>query len=77
MLLSFKTELKPNNQQITSFRKHCGVARHAYNFGNAVILEALKLREDDKSLLVLISASRNWLLPVMAKSFLTPKHIDG
>ncbi len=49
MLLSFKTELKPNKQQITSFRKHCGVARHAYNFGNAVILEALRLREDDKS----------------------------
>jgi putative transposase len=49
MLLSFKTELKPNNQQITSFRKHCGVARHAYNFGNAVILEALRLRETDKS----------------------------
>lgn len=49
MLLSFKTELKPNHQQITSFRKHCGVARHAYNFGNAVILEALKLRETDKS----------------------------
>lgn len=49
MLLSFKTELKPNNQQITSFRKHCGVARHAYNFGNAVILEALRLREEDKS----------------------------
>jgi putative transposase len=49
MLLSFKRELKPNNQQITSFRKHCGVARHAYNFGNAVILEALKLREEDKS----------------------------
>jgi len=49
MLLSFKTELKPNNRQITSFRQHCGVARHAYNFGNAVILAALKLRESDKS----------------------------
>jgi putative transposase len=49
MLLSFKTELKPNNQQVTSFRKHCGVARHAYNFGNAVILDVLKLRETDKS----------------------------
>ena len=49
MLLSFKTEIKPNNQQITSFRMHCGVARHAYNFGNAVILDALKLRETDKS----------------------------
>jgi len=33
MLLSFKTELKPNNQQVTRFRQHCGVARHAYNAG--------------------------------------------
>lgn len=50
MLLSFKTELKPNNKQVTLFRQHCGVARHAYNFGNAVILEALKAREADKSI---------------------------
>ncbi|WP_373535634.1 helix-turn-helix domain-containing protein [Microcoleus sp.] len=28
MLLSFKTELKPNNRQVTLFRQHCGVARH-------------------------------------------------
>lgn len=49
MLLSFKTELKPNNKQVTLFRQHCGVARHAYNFGNAVIMEALKLRETDKT----------------------------
>ncbi len=34
MLLSFKTELKPNNRQVTLFRQHCGVVRHAYNFGN-------------------------------------------
>ena len=50
MLLSFKTELKPNNKQVTLFRQHCGVARHAYNFGNAVIIEALKLRETDKTI---------------------------
>jgi putative transposase len=49
MLLSFKTELKPNNRQITLFRQHCGVARHAYNFGNAEILKALEARETDKS----------------------------
>lgn len=49
MLLSFKTELKPNNRQVTLFRQHCGVARHAYNFGNAAIQEALQLRETDKT----------------------------
>ncbi len=49
MLLSFKTELKPNNRQVTLFRQHCGVARHAYNFGNAVIQEVLQLRETDKT----------------------------
>ncbi|MGL4880680.1 MAG: RNA-guided endonuclease InsQ/TnpB family protein [Waterburya sp.] len=52
MLLSFKTELKPNNKQVTRFRQHCGVARHAYNFGNAIILEVLKLRETDKTVKV-------------------------
>lgn len=52
MLLSFKTELKPNNRQETKFRQHCGVARHAYNFGNAVINEALQQRETDKTVKV-------------------------
>ena len=50
MLLSFKTELKPSDRQVTLFRQHCGVARHAYNFGNAVIQEALQLRETDKAI---------------------------
>ncbi|WP_180982172.1 helix-turn-helix domain-containing protein, partial [Cylindrospermopsis raciborskii] len=35
MLLSFKTALIPNNKQETLFRKASGVARHAYNWGNA------------------------------------------
>jgi putative transposase len=33
MLLGFKTELKLNNQQRKALRKHCGVARHAWNWG--------------------------------------------
>ena len=33
MLLGFKTELCPNNQQKTLLAKHAGVARHAYNWG--------------------------------------------
>ncbi|MCW6051299.1 transposase [Lyngbya sp. CCAP 1446/10] len=49
MLLSFKTELKPNNKQVSKFRQHCGVARHAYNWANAIILEILTIRETDKT----------------------------
>ena len=49
MLLSFKTELKPNNKQVSKFRQHCGVARHAYNWANSIILETLKVRETDKT----------------------------
>ncbi|MEH1937270.1 MAG: RNA-guided endonuclease TnpB family protein [Nostoc sp.] len=49
MLLSFKTALIPNNKQITAFRKASGIARHAYNWANATIIEVLKVRETDKS----------------------------
>jgi len=41
MLLSFKTELKPNNKQTTLFRKASGIARHAYNWACAVVQECL------------------------------------
>jgi putative transposase len=50
MLLSFKTELIPNNKQKTLFRKASGVARHAYNWANATIQNILELRKDDKSI---------------------------
>jgi putative transposase len=33
MLLGFKTELKLNNHQRTLLAKHCGVSRHAWNWG--------------------------------------------
>jgi len=52
MLLSFKTQLLPNNQQITAFRKASGVARHAYNWANAVIQGVLEYRETDKTVKV-------------------------
>ncbi len=41
MLLSFKTELKPNNKQTTLFRKASGTARHAYNWACATVQECL------------------------------------
>jgi len=50
MLLSLKTALIPNNKQQTSFKKACGVARHAYNWANAQIKEVLELRQEDKSI---------------------------
>jgi putative transposase len=36
MLLGFKTELKLNNQQRKALMQHCGVARHAWNWGLAL-----------------------------------------
>ncbi|NMG22008.1 RNA-guided endonuclease InsQ/TnpB family protein [Brasilonema bromeliae] len=41
MLLGFKTELKLNNQQRTALMKHCGVARHAWNWGLALTKQIL------------------------------------
>ncbi len=49
MLLSIKVELIPNNKQVTQFRKACGVARHAYNWANALIKDVLVERETDKT----------------------------
>lgn len=51
MLLGFKTELKLNNFQITVLLKHCGVARHAWNWGLALtkaILEDNKINPNSK-----------------------------
>ena len=44
-LVSFKTELKLNNQQKTLMAKHAGVARHAYNWGLATCFQALEKGE--------------------------------
>ncbi|BAZ23910.1 transposase, IS607 family protein [Kalymmatonema gypsitolerans NIES-4073] len=41
MLLGFKTELKLNKAQRTAVRKHCGVARHAWNWGLALTKQIL------------------------------------
>jgi putative transposase len=41
MLLGFKTELKLNNQQRTALLKHCGVARHSWNWGLALTKQIL------------------------------------
>lgn len=41
MLLGFKTEIRLNNKQRTAFLKHCGVARHAWNWGLALTKQIL------------------------------------
>jgi putative transposase len=41
MLLGFKTELKLNNQQRVALAKHCGIARHAWNWGLALTKQIL------------------------------------
>jgi putative transposase len=41
MLLGFKTELKLNNEQRTAMMKHCGVVRHAWNWGLSLTKQIL------------------------------------
>jgi putative transposase len=51
MLLGFKTELKINNKQRMMLAKHCGVARHAWNWGLGLtkqILDHNKANPQDK-----------------------------
>ncbi|NMG08411.1 RNA-guided endonuclease TnpB family protein [Brasilonema sp. UFV-L1] len=51
MLLGFKTELKLNKAQRIALMKHCGVARHAWNWGLALtkqILDHNKNNPDSK-----------------------------
>jgi putative transposase len=51
VLLGFKTELKLNKTQRTALIKHCGVARHAWNWGLSLtkqILDHNKVNPDSK-----------------------------
>ncbi|MDB9323507.1 helix-turn-helix domain-containing protein, partial [Nodularia spumigena] len=51
MILGFKTELKLNNKHRTELLKHCGVARHAWNWGLALtkqILDYNKANPEEK-----------------------------
>ncbi|ALB40553.1 MULTISPECIES: helix-turn-helix domain-containing protein [Nostocales] len=62
MLLSFKTALIPNNGQITAFRKASGVARHAYNWANAQIIDILATRKEGEKLKLQKKGTLNWEL---------------
>jgi putative transposase len=47
MLLGFKTELKLNNHQRTALMKHCGVARHAWNWGLGLTKQILDYNKEN------------------------------
>ncbi len=47
MLIGFKTELKLNNVQRADFIKHCGVSRHAWNWGLALTKQLLDHNRDN------------------------------
>jgi putative transposase len=47
VLLGFKTELKLNNQQRIALAKHCGVARHAWNWGLGLTKQILDHNKDN------------------------------
>jgi putative transposase len=48
MLLGFKTELKLNNKQRTALAKHCGVSRHAWNWGLGLTKQILDHNRDTR-----------------------------
>ena len=45
---AYRYELKPNNKQETLFKKACGVARFAYNWGLAQRIELYRTKEGDE-----------------------------
>ncbi len=72
MLLGLKTELKLNNQQRTQLAKHCGVARHAWNWGLALtknILEHNKTNPQDKIKFPTAVDLHKWLVAMVKPEY--------
>jgi putative transposase len=72
VLLGFKTELKLNNQQRTAFAKHCGVARHAWNWGLALtkqILDHNKANPDSKIKFPSAIDLHKWLVALVKSEY--------
>jgi len=68
MLLGFKTELKLNNHQRTQLAKHCGVARHAWNWGLGLtkqILDHNKRHPQDKIKFPTAVDLQRWLVAMV------------
>jgi putative transposase len=72
MLLGFKTELKLNNHQKTQLAKHCGVARHAWNWGLGLtkqILDHNKANPEDKIKFPTAVDLHKWLVALVKPNF--------
>jgi putative transposase len=68
LLIGFKTELKINNYQRNQLLKHCGVSRHAWNWGLALtkqILEHNKLNPDNKIKFPTAIDLHKWLVAIV------------
>lgn len=73
MLLGFKTELKLNNTQRTMMLKHCGVGRHAWNWGLGLtkqILDHNKADPKDKIKFPTAIELHKWLVALVKQEFL-------
>jgi putative transposase len=72
MLLGFKTELKLNNHQRIQLAKHCGVARHAWNWGLTLtknILEHNKAHPHDKIKFPTAVDLHKWLVAMVKPEY--------
>jgi putative transposase len=72
MLLGFKTELKVSNKQRTELAKHCGVARHAWNWGLRLtknILDHNKVNPEDKIKFPTAVDLHKWLVAMVKTEY--------
>lgn len=72
MLLGFKSELKLNNKQKTQLAKHCGVARHAWNWGLVLtknILDHNKANPQDKIKFPTAVDLHKWLVAMIKPEY--------
>lgn len=72
MLLGFKTELKVNNHQRTQLAKHCGVARHAWNWGLGLsqqILEHNQAHPEDQIKFPTAVDLHKWLVAMVKPEY--------
>ena len=72
MLLGFKTELKLNNYQRTHLARHCGVARHAWNWGLGLTKQILDHNRDNPQDKIKFPTSvdlHKWLVALVKPNF--------
>jgi len=72
MLLGFKIELKLNNAQRTELLRHCGVARHARNWGLGLtkqILDYNKVNPTERIKFPTAIDLHKWLVALVKPEF--------